>query len=288
MSRALPRSSSGLAQIEQQSQELALQEQQLQASQTAAGGRPAGSTATAWPKYEQGMQELSQSTSDAQDELDDAQDEIDDLEEPDVYVLTRDENIGYASFDNDSSIVDAIANVFPIFFFLLAALGLHHHHEPHGRGAAHPARRAHGAGLRRRAPSWASTLFYSGQRRRASAASIGFCRRVAACSRLILWTHVRHHVRHPGGGHCTSCLTTAWGRSRWRAIDALRAGLRRTLACRVRAGVSVPAELMRPKAPKSRQAHPAGDASRFLWERLGFLVEGLDAQRARGISSGSS
>ena len=112
---------SGLAQIEQQSQELALQEQQLQASQTeleAARREYRDGLA----QYEQGMQELSQSTSDAQDELDDTQDEIDDLEEPDVYVLTRDENIGYASFDNDSSIVDAIANVFPIFFFLVAAL----------------------------------------------------------------------------------------------------------------------------------------------------------------------
>ena len=112
---------SGLAQIEQQSQELALQEQQLQASQTELEAAQRGYR-DGLAQYEQGMQELSQSTSDAQDELDDAQDEIDDLEEPDVYVLTRDENIGYASFDNDSSIVDAIANVFPIFFFLVAAL----------------------------------------------------------------------------------------------------------------------------------------------------------------------
>lgn len=44
------------------------------------------------------------------------------LEEPDVYLLGRDTNIGYASFDNDSSIVNGIANVFPIFFFLVAAL----------------------------------------------------------------------------------------------------------------------------------------------------------------------
>ena len=41
---------------------------------------------------------------------------------PDVYVLDRNTNIGYASFDNDSAIVNGIANVFPIFFFLVAAL----------------------------------------------------------------------------------------------------------------------------------------------------------------------
>lgn len=58
----------------------------------------------------------------ANQQLDEAQDELDELEEPDVYLLGRDTNIGYASFDNDSSIVNGIANVFPIFFFLVAAL----------------------------------------------------------------------------------------------------------------------------------------------------------------------
>lgn len=59
---------------------------------------------------------------DAEEELDDARDEIDDIEHPDTYVLGRDTNIGYVCFENDSSIVDGIAKVFPIFFFLVAAL----------------------------------------------------------------------------------------------------------------------------------------------------------------------
>ena len=42
--------------------------------------------------------------------------------EPDVYVLTRDEDVGYQFFKSDSSIVSAVAKVFPIFFFLVAAL----------------------------------------------------------------------------------------------------------------------------------------------------------------------
>lgn len=42
--------------------------------------------------------------------------------EPDYYVLTRDANVGYVCFESDSSIVEGIANVFPIFFFLVAAL----------------------------------------------------------------------------------------------------------------------------------------------------------------------
>ncbi|MBP5417462.1 MAG: FtsX-like permease family protein [Clostridiales bacterium] len=41
---------------------------------------------------------------------------------PDSYILKRDTNVGYVSFDNDAQIVDGIASVFPIFFFALAAL----------------------------------------------------------------------------------------------------------------------------------------------------------------------
>lgn len=37
-------------------------------------------------------------------------------------MLTRDANIGYVCFESDSGIVEGIANVFPLFFFLVAAL----------------------------------------------------------------------------------------------------------------------------------------------------------------------
>ena len=43
-------------------------------------------------------------------------------DKPTTYVLTRNENIGYSCFENDSQIVDGIAVVFPVFFFLVAAL----------------------------------------------------------------------------------------------------------------------------------------------------------------------
>lgn len=48
--------------------------------------------------------------------------EFEDLKEPDVYVLGRETNIGYACFENDASIISGIANVFPLFFFMVAAL----------------------------------------------------------------------------------------------------------------------------------------------------------------------
>ncbi len=59
---------------------------------------------------------------DAKIKLADAKDELADFTEPEVYVLTRNTNIGYACFENDSKIVEGIGNVFPIFFFLVAAL----------------------------------------------------------------------------------------------------------------------------------------------------------------------
>lgn len=56
---------------------------------------------------------------------DEAQEVLDDLtipDEPEVYVLTRDEDVGFQFFKSDSAIVSAIAKVFPIFFFMVAAL----------------------------------------------------------------------------------------------------------------------------------------------------------------------
>ncbi|MCR5324482.1 MAG: FtsX-like permease family protein [Lachnospiraceae bacterium] len=59
---------------------------------------------------------------DAKLKVSDAEKELADFKEPSTYVLTRDENIGYACFKNDSTIVEGIAVVFPVFFFLVAAL----------------------------------------------------------------------------------------------------------------------------------------------------------------------
>ncbi len=54
--------------------------------------------------------------------LSDARDELADFLPPDVYVLGRDTNIGYVCFDSDANIVASVARVFPLFFFLVAAL----------------------------------------------------------------------------------------------------------------------------------------------------------------------
>lgn len=60
--------------------------------------------------------------SDAKAKLDSAQKDIDGIKKPHCYTLGRDTNTGYVCFENDSGIVDGLAEVFPVFFFLVAAL----------------------------------------------------------------------------------------------------------------------------------------------------------------------
>lgn len=48
--------------------------------------------------------------------------QIDELDEPEWYVLSRNTNPGYVGFGSDSERIDAVASVFPVFFFLVAAL----------------------------------------------------------------------------------------------------------------------------------------------------------------------
>lgn len=44
------------------------------------------------------------------------------MEYPSLFTLTRESNIGYVCFENDAGIVEGVAVVFPVFFFLVAAL----------------------------------------------------------------------------------------------------------------------------------------------------------------------
>ncbi len=75
-----------------------------------------------WKEYEDGVEELNQQILDAQEEIKEAEEELADVEEPELMVLDRNTNVGYASFEGDVSIVEGVAKIFPIFFFLIAAL----------------------------------------------------------------------------------------------------------------------------------------------------------------------
>ena len=81
------------------------------------------------PYYAQMLSEIDDAFADAESELAKnyaelaaSQKEVDSIEPPTVYALTRNENAGYAAFEQDSTIIENISVVFPVFFFLVAAL----------------------------------------------------------------------------------------------------------------------------------------------------------------------
>lgn len=73
-------------------------------------------------EYQDGVAELESEIADAEAEIADARAELEELEEPTLYVFTRSINSGYVTFESDSLIVNNVAKLFPIFFFLIAAL----------------------------------------------------------------------------------------------------------------------------------------------------------------------
>lgn len=73
-------------------------------------------------EYESKKAEAEQKFADAEAEIAENQQKLDDVEEPTWYVTDRTSNPGYSGLEGDSSRIDAIAQVFPVFFFLVAAL----------------------------------------------------------------------------------------------------------------------------------------------------------------------
>ena len=59
---------------------------------------------------------------DAEKELDDAEEEVNSIERPTWYILDRQQNAGYVSYMQDTDRVANLAQVFPIVFFIVAAL----------------------------------------------------------------------------------------------------------------------------------------------------------------------
>ena len=85
--------------------------------------------ADGWVKYEEGKIEAEEEFAKAEEELEeakllleDAWDSITSMDEPTIYVLDRNSNIGYGSLDSASDIVAGVSRVLPAFFLLVAAL----------------------------------------------------------------------------------------------------------------------------------------------------------------------
>ncbi len=73
-------------------------------------------------EYDTQKKNAEEQLADARSQLDDARQQIEELEVPEWYVLTRNQNMSFASLNSNVQKVEAIARVFPIFFFLVAAL----------------------------------------------------------------------------------------------------------------------------------------------------------------------
>ena len=71
---------------------------------------------------EQELADGEQKLADAEQDYRDGEDELAKLENPDVFILNRSSNVGYACFESDSDIVRGVSKVFPLFFFAVAAL----------------------------------------------------------------------------------------------------------------------------------------------------------------------
>lgn len=72
--------------------------------------------------YEDAKKEADEKLADARQEIEDGRADLDTLEMPKWYIWGRDKNISYSSFTANIDKLNAITTVFPIFFFLVAAL----------------------------------------------------------------------------------------------------------------------------------------------------------------------
>ena len=213
---------------------------------------------------EEKLAEAEQKLADGRVEIDDAQAELNKQKPPSVYLLNREMNAGYVNFENDSSIVNGISRVFPVFFFLVAAL----------------------------VTMTTMTRMVEEQR-----TQIGTLKALGYGGATIAWKY----VSYAGGAALLGSLVGFFGGSWvfpwviWQAYGMLYGfapilytldwslfalALTVTLLCS--AGVTLltcraelklmPAELMRPKAPKEGK-RVFLERIGFLWKRLGFMLK---------------
>ncbi|MDE7132652.1 MAG: FtsX-like permease family protein [Lachnospiraceae bacterium] len=213
-------------------------------------------------EYEDAQKEFEEEIADAQEKIDDARAELADIEQPDYYVLTRETNIGYACFDSDSSIVAAVANIFPVFFFLVAALicmtTMNRMVEEQRTQIG--VLKALGYG---NAAIMAKYMFYAG-----SAAIIGALTGLAGGTWLFPKTIWEGYKIMYDLGEITYLFNG------WLAFFSVLAAVLCSMgaayfSCRYEL-YSVPANLIRPKAPKSGKRIFLEKVT-FIWKRLKFL-----------------
>ena len=213
-------------------------------------------------EYEDGLREFQEEIDDAEQKIADAEEALVKLEEPDSFVLGRDTNIGYVCFESDSGIVDGIADVFPVFFFAIAALvcitTMNRMVEEQRTQIG--VLKALGYS---KASIMAKYLFYSG-----SAAAVG------CIMGFLVGTWFFPKVIWFGYGIMYQVDSLKYVFDRQLAVISLVVSMlcsigAARLSCRYELS-TVAAQLMRPKAPKAGQ-RVLLERIPFIWKRLKFL-----------------
>ena len=78
--------------------------------------------ADGWDEYEKGKKEAEKELAEAKEELDKAELDIAKIEQGEWLVYTRQDNTGFQSYASNADKIAAIAQIFPVFFFIVAAL----------------------------------------------------------------------------------------------------------------------------------------------------------------------
>lgn len=73
-------------------------------------------------KLEEEKQKAEEQIQEAQAKIDEAQDKIKEIKKPEWYVIDRQSNVGYAQYSQDTDRIANIGKVFPVVFFVVAAL----------------------------------------------------------------------------------------------------------------------------------------------------------------------
>ncbi len=213
-------------------------------------------------EYDEKSAEAQQEIDDAQKELDDAQKEIDDIEMAEWYVLDRDSLAGYASFANDTDRINNIAKVFPVFFFLVAALVCLTTMTRMVEEERTQIGTLKALGYSNVAVA-AKYLLYA-----ASATVLGSAVGLAVGFTVlptVVWAAYGIMYNMP-----ELILSFRWGSAALATAAALAVNLAATLSTCYREMKAMPAELMRPKAPKAGKRILLERVTP-LWKRLNFI-----------------
>ena len=237
----------GLQEIAKQEKELAAGESQLQQGYQAYYDNNASvhsQLASAEAELANGEQEIQ-----------DAEQKLEEIEKPELFVQTREDNLGFSSFESNADIVDGIAKVFPVFFFLIAALVCSTTMSRMIEEERTQIGTLRALGFTNGSIMW-KYMIYSG-----SAALIGCIAGFFAGSKYFpyaIWTAYGMMF-----GFAPLKFYFSWPLALISLVVALICSTGTTyLACRGQLG-NTPAEILRPRTPKA--------GKRILLERIGFL-----------------